>query len=504
MSTELAPADEHNQLLLEHAHPREWTNPTPSGRYNLVAIGGGTAGIVAAVGAAGLGGRAALIERGLLGGDCLNFGCVPSKALLSAARAAHLITQGEQFGFRLSSPPQIDFTAIMQRMRRMRAQISPHDSAQRFRDLRVDVYFGEASFTGPDALEVAGHELRFHRAVIATGTRPAIPPIAGLESIDYFTNETIFSLTELPRRLIVIGGGPMGCELAQAFRRVGSEVHLVQRGESLLAKEPPDASRLVQSQFEREGLHLYLGWNTQMVERVGDSKSVLIEREGEKRKLIADAILVAVGRTPNVEGLRLEAADVKSTSQGIEVNDRLRTANPRIFAAGDVCSSYKFTHAADAMARLCLRNALFFGRQKVSSLVIPRCTYTDPAVAHVGWSATEAALHGVDVDSYRVELAEVDRAIVDGEESGFAVVHARRGTGSVVGATVVARDAGELIAEMVFLMSHKRTLADLARTIHCYPTRSEVWRRIADNYTRTRLTPAVAKAFDRWLAWWRR
>lgn len=499
-----SPPDEHNQLLIEHAHPPEWTNPRPAGRYNLVAVGGGTAGIIAALGAAGLGGRAALVERHLLGGDCLNVGCVPSKALLSAARASYLLTQGEQFGFRLAGPPQVDFAAIMQRMRRMRGQISRHDSAQRFRGLNVDVYFGQAAFTGPDTIEVAGQKLRFHRAVIATGSRPAVPPIAGLNAAECLTNETIFSLTELPRRLIVIGGGPVGCELGQAFRRFGSEVHIVQRGEVILPKEPLEASLLVQAQFEREGMHLHLGWVTLAVEKVGDSKSVVIERQGEKRKLIADAILVAAGRTPNLDGLGLEAAGVTATADGIEVNARLRTANPRIFAAGDVCSLYKFTHAADAMARLCLRNALFFGRKKLSSLVIPRCTYTDPAVAHVGLTAAEASERGIEVDSYRVDLAEVDRAVVDGDVSGFAVVHVRRGTGKIVGATVVAREAGELIAEMVLLMTNRRSVTDLARTIHCYPTQSEIWKRIADNYTRTRLTPTIARAVGWWLAWWRR
>ncbi|HEX5447458.1 MAG TPA: mercuric reductase [Pirellulales bacterium] len=501
---QLLPTDEFDQLLIAHAHPPEWTNPSPEGRYNLVAVGGGTAGIVAALGAAALGGRAALVERDLLGGDCLNAGCVPSKALLSAARAAHLLTQGEQFGFHLAGPPRVDFAEIMRRMRRMRSQISRHDSAQRFAVLGVDVYFGEATFTGPDTLEVAGRQLRFHRAVIATGTRPVVPAIAGLDASDFLTNETIFALTELPRRLIVVGGGPVGCELAQAFRRFGSEVHLIQRGESLLAKESPDAARRVQSQLEREGVHFCLGWSTQAVERVGDSISMVIERQGDKRKLIADAILIATGRTPNLEGLGLEAAGVRATPDGVEVNERLQTANPRIFAAGDVCSSFKFTHAADAMARLCLRNALFFGRKKFSSLVIPRCTYTDPAVAQVGWTAAEARQRGIEVDCFRVEMAEVDRAVVDGEEAGFAEVLVRRRTGRVVGATVVAREAGELIAEIVLLMTQRRTLAHLAQTIHCYPTQSEVWKRIADSYTRTRLTPTVAKALDRWLAWWRR
>lgn len=497
----LAPPDEHNQLLVEHAHPSDWANPSPAGRYNLVAIGGGTAGIIAALGTARLGGKAALVEQNLLGGDCLNFGCVPSKALLSAARAVHRLSLGERYGFRLVGPPHSDFAAIMQRLRRLRAQIAEHDSARRFQAEGVDVYFGHARFTGRDRLEVAGRELTFRRAVIATGSKPALPQMPGIEAIGCLTNETIFSLTDLPRRLIVIGGGPVGCELAQAFGRFGSEVHLVQRSDSLLPKEEPAASRLVQTQFEREGIHLHLGWTTQAAETMGDAKSIVIERGGERRKLIADAVLAATGRVPHVDDLGLEAAGVRHTNKGVEVNDYLQTSNGAVYAAGDVCSPHKFTHAADALARLCIQNALFLGHRRASRLVIPRCTYTDPEVAQVGLTAREAAERGIAFDTYRVDLAEVDRAIVDGEDEGFALVHTRRGSGKNLGATIVAEHAGEMIGEVALAMTNKLPLSALAATIHCYPTQVEVLKRIADKYSSTRLTPFIATLLGKWLAW---
>ncbi|MGH7140938.1 MAG: mercuric reductase [Pirellulales bacterium] len=496
-----APADEHDHLLRENAHPSDWTNLTPEGRYNLVALGGGTAGIISALGTAALGGRAALIERHLLGGDCLNYGCVPSKALLRAARAVYQLSLGDKYGFRLTSPAQADFPAIMDRLRRLRAEISRHDSARRFQAEGVDVYFGQARFTARDRVEVDGRELKFRRAVIATGARPVVPEIPGIDALDCLTNETIFTLTELPRRLSVIGGGPVGCELAQAFRRFGSEVHLVHRGERLLPKEEPEASQLVQSQFEREGIHLHLGWNPEAAEKVGDAKSLLIQRRGEKKKLLADAVLAATGRQPNVEDLGLEAAGVLWNSQGVEVDDRLRTSNRAIYAAGDVCSRYKFTHAADAMARLCVQNALFLGRRRMSRLVIPRCTYTDPEIAQVGLTASEAADRGIAIDTYHVDLAQVDRAVVDGEDEGFALIHTRRGSGRVLGATIVAEHAGEMIGEVTLLLTRRLSLSALAATIHCYPTQIEVLKRIADNYSRTRLTPLIAALSRKWLEW---
>ncbi|HEV3005841.1 MAG TPA: mercuric reductase, partial [Pirellulales bacterium] len=480
----------------------DWTNPSPSGRYNLVAVGGGTAGIVAAVVAAGLGAKTALVERHLLGGDCLNFGCVPSKALLRAARAVYQTSLGARYGFRLSEPAQVDFAAVIERLRKLRATISRHDAATRFRALGVDVFFGQATFAARDALQVGDATLRFRRAVIATGTSPAAPSVDGLSEAGFLTNETVFSLSELPQRLVVIGAGPVGCELAQAFQRLGSEVHLVGRRELLLPKEPADAARLVQDQFGREGIHLHLGWTILAAEKMGgDSVGLVIERRSERRKLIADALLVATGRTANCSGMGLDAAGVRWTEHGIEVNDRLQTSNPAIYAAGDVCSPLRFTHAADAMARLCVQNALFLGRRKLSSLVIPRTTYTDPEVAHVGLSADEADARGLAIDTYRVELSEVDRALLDGEEEGFVAVHTRRGSGRIVGATIVASHAGEMIGEISLLMANRLPLGALSRTIHCYPTQVEAFKRIADAFTRRRLTPGLAKLAAKWLEW---
>jgi pyruvate/2-oxoglutarate dehydrogenase complex dihydrolipoamide dehydrogenase (E3) component len=473
----------------------------PAGRYNLVAIGGGTAGITAALGTAGLGGRSALVERHLLGGDCLNFGSVPSKALIRSGRSAYESGIAEHFGGPALDRPPSEFPSVMRRVRQLRAQMSQHDSAQRLASLGVDVYLGDATFTGPDTLQVAGQTLAFRRAVIATGTRPAEPDVAGLAQLGYLTNETVFSLTELPRRLIVTGAGPIGCELAQALRRLGSEVHLVNRRDRLLGKEDPAAAAVVRSQFAAEGIHLHLGWASERAEATGAAKSLIIARGDERQKLIADEILVAVGRRPNIEGLCLEAAGVGYNQQGVVVNDRLQTTNRRIFAAGDVCSPLKFTHAADAMARLVIRNALLFGRKKSSQLVIPRCTYTDPELAHVGLTPAEADERQIAIDSYRVDLSDVDRAILDGQTAGFAVVHIRRGSGKIVGATIVAAHAGEMIGEITLLMTNKLPLGALGRTIHCYPTQVEVLKRIADKYQHSRPSPCVARVLKRWLAW---
>ncbi|MBX7165309.1 MAG: mercuric reductase [Pirellulales bacterium] len=499
---EVLPRDAHNATLLAHAHPSDWQNPRTAGTYNLVAVGGGTAGIISALGAAGLGGRAALVEKHLLGGDCLNYGCVPSKALIRAARAFYDAQQLDEFGTR-AAPPTIDFAAVMERMRRLRAGISHHDSAQRFAGLGVDVHLGAARFTGPDRLEVGGQTLRFTRAVVATGARAAVPAIPGLVATGYLTNETVFSLVELPRRLIVVGAGPIGCELAQAFRRFGSEVSLVQRAPTILHREDPAAAQVVLDQLRREGIQVYLGAETLEARRSGDDRLLKIRAGAETHELVADAILVGAGRQANVEDLGLEAAGVQFDARGVQIDDFLRTTNPRIYAAGDVAGSYQFTHAADAMARACLRNALFFGRARLSALVVPRCTYTDPEVAHVGLTPREAAERNLAIDSYRADLASVDRAILDGDTRGFAVVHTRRGRGQVVGATIVARHAGEMIGEVSLLMTKSLSLAALSETIHCYPTQVEVLKRIADSYQRTRLTPRVAGLFRRWLAWQR-
>ena len=499
---QLLPADEYNLKLAAEVHPSNWKNPTPSDRYNLVVIGAGTAGLVTAAGAAGLGAKVALIERSLMGGDCLNVGCVPSKGVLSAARAAAAVRNARNFGVNVPEPIRVDFAAVMQRMRTLRARISPNDSARRFRDLGVDVYFGDASFVSSDTVDVDGTKLKFKRAVIATGARASAPPIPGLGSVNYLTNETLFSLTELPRRLGVIGAGPVGCEMAQAFARFSSEVFLIESEPGILPREDRDAADIVQASLNRDGIRLLCcGKNLRIRHESGPRLSV--ESCGNDYDEEVDQILVSVGRTPNIEHLNLEAVGVAYHSKGVTVSDRLQTTNPMIYAAGDVCSPYQFTHAADFMARIVIQNALFRGRRKASSLVIPWCTYTSPEIAHVGLSEHQAKEKNIAIDTYIQKFHDVDRAILDGEDEGFVKVHVKKGRDKIVGATIVASHAGDLISEITLAMTHGLGLSKIGSTIHPYPTQAEAIRRLGDQYSRTRLTPLVKSLFQKWLTWTR-
>ena len=498
------PADAHNARLLSNVHPPDWQNPTPAPCYNLVVIGAGTAGLVTAAGAAGLGAKVALVEKSLLGGDCLNVGCVPSKAVIRSSRTAFDITESGHFGVRAAAPAQVDFPAVMERMRKLRADLSPHDSAERFAKLGVDVFLGEARFVGPDTIEVGGQTLRFKRAVIATGARATAPPVPGLAETGYLTNQTVFNLTECPPRLAVMGGGPIGCELAQAFQRLGSHVSLLHKNAHLLDREDTDAAALVQKAFIREGITLRLNARITRVERNGAAKLVWYELQGKEETLAVDEILAAAGRAPNVEGLNLETVGVQyEPGKGVLVNDRLQTTNSRIYAVGDVCLPWKFTHAADFSARIVIQNALFLGRKKASALTMPWCTYTDPEIAHVGLSERDARERGIEVDTYLREFKEVDRAVLDGEEDGFVKFHVRKGHDEILGATIVARHAGEMISEISVAMASRIGLGKLASVIHPYPTQAEALRQCGDAYNRTRLTPTVKKWMGRWLAWQR-
>ena len=445
--------------------------------YDLVVIGGGTAGLVCAVGAAGLGARVALVERGLLGGDCLNTGCVPSKTLLRSARAVHEARSAASVGVRTTA--EVDFPAVMARVRARRADIAPHDSAARLASLGVHVFLGAASFVGPRAVGVDGRTLRFRRAVIATGSRPVAPPglQAAREGPHYFTSENIFWLTDQPQDLLVIGAGPIGCELAQAFALLGTAVTLVDTAPRVLPREDPDASDIVARRLARDGVRVAVGM-----------------APGTSPANGGGPVLVATGRTPNIDGLNLEAAGVTHGAEGVHVNDALRTSNRRIYAAGDVCSSFKFTHAADAMARIVIQNALFFGRRRVSALVIPWCTYTFPEVAHVGLPADEAARAGGDVIT--IPLTDVDRSVVDDETDGFVRVH--HSAGRILGATIVAPHAGELIGQVASVMRRGGALGDLSADVVPYPTVAESLRKAGDAYRRTRLTPRVRRMFERY------
>ena len=488
----------HDKRLLENCHPPKWVNPTPSGKYNLVVIGGGTAGLVCAAGAAAVGAKVALIERNLMGGDCLNVGCVPSKSVVRAARASHEARSGAEFGIALAGEPAVDFAVAMERMRKLRADISEHDSVERFTKLGVDVFLGSGRFVDSNAVDVEGKKLRFHRAVIATGARAAEPAIPGLRESGFYTNETIFTLTDLPRRVAVIGAGPIGCELAQSFRRFGSEVTVITDGADILPKEDGDGAAIVRRQIEKDGVRIITAATVLRVEATNNTKKLTLSTGGG---LDCDAILIAVGRTPNLGNLGLDDAGISYTARGVEVDARLRTSNPRIFAAGDICSRYKFTHAADAMARIVIANALFLARRKVTDLVIPWCTYTDPEVAHVGYYEKEAESAGFAVQTITETLDHIDRAVLDGETDGFARVHYEKKTGRILGGTIVARHAGEMIGELTLAIVAKQRMGALSSTIHPYPTQAEVLRKIGDAYMRTKLTPALKKMFGKWLEW---
>jgi pyruvate/2-oxoglutarate dehydrogenase complex dihydrolipoamide dehydrogenase (E3) component len=493
--------DEYNQRLVSQVHPPNWKNPQPQPRYDLVVIGAGTAGLVVAAGAAGLGLglKVALIEKHLMGGDCLNVGCVPSKCVIRSSRVVAEMRESDRFGVRSPEQIEVDFAAVMARMRQVRAGISDHDSADRFQNLGVDVFLGAGRFTGAYTIEVDGKTLRYKKAVIATGARAAAPAIEGLEQAGYLTNETVFSLTERPQRLAVIGGGPIGSELAQSFQRLGSQVILFHRGSHILNKEDADAAELVQQVFIREGIDLVLDSDLKRVERTPEGKVIHFTGNGKAESVTVDEILVGAGRAPNVEGLNLEAVGVSYDRQrGIIVNDYLQTTNPKIYAAGDICMDWKFTHAADAAARIVIKNTLFapfgLGRSKLSSLVMPWVTYTDPEIAHVGLHEHEARQQGLSVKVITIPFEEVDRALADGEEAGFLKILHPQGSDKILGATIVARHAGEMISEVTTAMVHNIGLSKLSSVIHPYPTQAEAIKKAADAYRRTLLTPRT-KAF---------
>ena len=486
----------------ENVRPPGWRNPPPADRYDLVAVGAGTAGLVAAHGAAALGARVALIERNLLGGDCLNVGCVPSKTLVRTARLYAEMRNAVHYGALVPTDIRVDFATVMQRMRRIRARISRADSVERLSAAGVDVFFGPARFTGSDTLTVDGTRLRFKKAVIATGARPDTPSIPGLVEAGFLTNENVFDLTDLPRRLLVIGGGPLGCELAQAFARFGSQTTIAQDFPLFLPKEERDAAQILSDALARDGVDVRLNTSAVNVRVENGQKLVDLVSDDYRSTVAVDAILTGTGRVPNVEGLDLEAAGVDhDASVGIRVDDFLQTSNRRIYAAGDACLEHKFTHSADASARIVVRNALFLGRQRVSALTIPWCTYTDPEIAHVGLYVREARAKGIPVKTYTIPMHDVDRAIADGEEAGFVKIHVKERTDRILGATIVARHAGEMINEITLAMVAGIGLRTLGRVIHAYPTQAEAIRKAADAYSRTRLTPTIRSLLRRWVAW---
>ncbi|MEM7249909.1 MAG: FAD-containing oxidoreductase [Pseudomonadota bacterium] len=500
----VSPLDAHNAKLLDNTHPKAWHDPSPKPLYNLVVIGAGAGGLISSAAAAGLGAEVALIEAHLLGGDCLNVGCVPSKALLKSAKVARTVRNASDFGVEVRGEVAVNFPAVMERMRRLRAGISPVDSATRYSDeLGVDVFLGRGTFVEPNAVEVNGQTLRFRKAIVATGGTAAIPDVPGLRDIDYLTNATVFNLTERPERLGVMGAGPIGVELAQAFAAFGSHVTLIDRGQMILRREDPEAAALVHQALVKDGVAFEFGAHIERCSKSPTGQVVVTLASG--RELEFDALLVATGRKPAVDNLGLDAAGIAYDARlGVGVDDQLRTSNPDVFAVGDVSSRFQFTHAADFMARIAIRNALFFGRANFSKLLIPWATYTDPEVAHVGLYPRDLEERGIAHTTFQRDFDDVDRSILDGETKGFVKIHVAEGSDKILGATIVGTHAGDMISELTVAIQNKVGLGQLANVIHPYPTAAEAIRQCGDAYNRTRLSPSVRTVFNRFLQFQRR
>jgi pyruvate/2-oxoglutarate dehydrogenase complex dihydrolipoamide dehydrogenase (E3) component len=494
-------SNDYDRRELLNVHPTDWKNPEPVGRYNIVVIGAGPAGLLTALNAAKVGAKVAIIERDRFGGACFNVGCIPSKAIIRTSRLYGEMRNAENFGAQVPAGISVDFPAVMERMRRVRARISRRASAQRLSSAGVDVYFGAARFAGPDAVEVEGKRLRFRRALVASGARPKLPLIPGIAEAGYLTYENVFDLAECPRRLLVLGGGPLGCELAQAFCRLGSHVSIVQDDPMFLGNEERDAAQILSAALARDGIGIHLNAEAVNVRAEGNEKIVDLVSDDYKFTLTVDEILVGIGSAPNVEGMNLDAAGVRYDKEaGISTNDYLQTSNPRIYAAGDVCSEKKFPHIEAAAADLVVHNALFWGRERLSTLAIPWCTYTDPEIAHIGLYVTQARAKGIPVKTFTVMMSDVDRAITDTEDEGFVKIHLREGTDEILGATVAASHAGEMISEISLAMNAKIGLSALARVSHPYPTQSQAITMAANAYLATLRSPMRKWLQKQWLA----
>lgn len=449
--------------------------------YDLVAVGGGTAGLVSAAGAAYLGARPAIVERNALGGDCLWTGCVPSKALIASARLAHAMRHADDLGLQGASPAHA-FEEVMERMRRARSRVAEHDDPERFRKMGVDVHFGTARFVDAETLEVEGvGRIRSSRIVVATGATPSVPPIPGLEEAGHLTHDTAFDEDTLPDSIVILGAGPVGLEFAQVYARLGAEVTVLEMEERILPRDDATAAEALEEILATEGIRIETGITADRVEAAQGVK-VVVADDGSRFE--AAELFVATGRRPATDGLELDRAGVEREGAAVRVDDRLRSTSPSVWAAGDVAGALQFTHVADYMAKTVLRNALFPLSTKVDYSTVPRVTYTDPEVAQVGLGRAEAEDRGA--STYTYELADLDRAICDGRTAGFVEVHADR-KGRVLGATVLGSEAGELVLPLVMAMKHDISLSGISDTIFPYPTRMEGVKRAADAYNRSRL-----------------
>ncbi len=501
ISSIATPQDAYERERIANLHPESWRNPHPTAPYHLVVIGAGPGGIAAAEIASALGAKVALIERYMIGGDCLNFGCIPSKTLIRTANLYADMRDAERYGAQVPGDIRVDFPTVMARVRRIRAHLSGEDSARRLTRKGIDVFFGEARFSAAGTVLVGDEVLRFEKALIATGASPLIPPIPGLAEAGCINSQNVFNLTELPRRVMVIGGGPLGCELAQAFCRLGAKTTIVQDMPLFLGNEERDAAQILSDAFARDGIEVRLNTTTTAVRVENGERLVDLVSDDYRNTVAVDAIAAGAGRSPNVAHLGLDAAWVDyDTSDGVRVDDFLRTSNPNIYAAGDVCFEHKYTHTAVAAAHIVVQNALFGGRERFSELVVPWCTFTDPQIAHVGLYVREANTLGIPVKTFTIPMHEIDRAVTDSEENGFVKIHVKGRTDEILGATIVARHAGDMINEITLAMVSGIGLRTLARVMHAYPTQSSAIQKAAQAYYRSRFTSSIQARAQRWLA----
>ena len=462
------------ELFLQRVRPANWSNPYPRESYDLVVIGAGPAGLVAVEAAIELGCTVALVERNRLGGNSLNVGSIPSKSIIRAGRLCASVRDAAEFYTTDTATLQMNYGTVLARMHRIRARIAEYHSAERLRAQGVNLFFGGAHFTASNMIEVDGTPLRFKKALIATGARPATAEIEGLDKVEYRTSATIFDMAQLPKRLVVIGGGPLGCEMAQAFCRLGSHVSIIEENPKFLPRDERDAAELLSRSMARDGVEIRLNTAVRAVRLENGIKVLDTINAGNKDKVVCDEILLSVGRVPNIEMLDLNAAGVcVEAGRGIAVDARLQTANPDIYAAGDVCMDLKFSNAAAASARIAVQNALASGNDTLNPMTIPWCTFCEPEIAHIGMHVWDARESAIPVKTYTVMMQDVDRAIIDGQDLGFVKIHTNEGTDVILGATIVSSRASEMINELAVIMSADIGMAQLAKIVHIYPAQSE-------------------------------
>ncbi|AWL13006.1 Phospholipase D [Saliniradius amylolyticus] len=492
-------------LLKRRKAYKGWQKPKSFNR-NLIVIGGGSAGLVSAYIAAAVKARVTLVEKHKMGGDCLNTGCVPSKALLHASKMAALHEKAAASGVHYDKP-KVDFAAVMNRVHQVIKTIEPHDSVERYTQLGVDVVQGKADIKTPWQVDIHTDDgiqsLTTRNIIIATGARPFVPDLPGLDKVDYLTSDNLWQLDELPEKLVVLGGGPIGCELSQAFARLGSNVTQVEMAERLLVKEDPDASQIMQSQLNKDGVEVRTAAKAmEMITDAQGQSALVVEQDGERQSIAFDKLLIAVGRQANLSGYGLERLDIK-TERTILTNELLQTQYPNIFAVGDVAGPYQFTHTASHQAWYAAVNALFQPLKtfKVDYSVIPWATFTEPEVATVGLNETAAQQQDIDYEVTRYDIGELDRALADDHASGFVKVLTVPGKDKILGATIVGAQAGELIAEFVLAMKHNIGLNKILGTIHIYPTMSEANKFAAGNWKRAHAPQNVLNWLEKFHRW---